>query len=108
TSDPPEYTPRLSTSPGKPAVEVIKPGADAAGRGHAIPMTVARSLPVDPRQVKAVCDRYKETGQGPVDGYADDFECGVNLLTRYPLTPKARAAVYRMLAALPRIQKENR
>jgi hypothetical protein len=107
TSDPPEYSPRLSTSPGRPTVEAIKPGGDAAGRGHAIPMAVARSLPADPGQVKAVCDRYKATGQGPVDGYADDFECGVNLLTRYPLAPKARGAVYRMLAALPHIQKEN-
>jgi hypothetical protein len=107
TSDPPEYNPRLSTSHGKPIVDVIKPGADAAGRGHAIPMTVARSLPVDPDKVKAVCDRYKETGQGPVNGYADGFECGVNLLIRYPLAPKARAGVYRMLAALPRINKEN-
>lgn len=107
TSDPPEYSPRLSTSPGKPTVDVIKPGADAAGYGHVIPMTVARSLPTDPDKVKVVCDRYKQTAQGAVNGYDDDFDCGVNLLTRYPLTPKARAAVYRMLAGLPRIQKED-
>lgn len=107
TSDPPEYSPRLFTSPGKPTVEVIKPGTDAAGGGHVIPMTVARSLLADPDKVKAVCDHYKQAGDGAVNGYSDDFDCGVNLLIRYPLAPKARAAVYRMLAALPDIRKEN-
>ncbi|MFC4912411.1 CU044_5270 family protein [Actinomadura gamaensis] len=109
------YKPRpLSASPGKPSTSrtPLRRG-EIFWLGRNVTMKDLRGLPADPKALKKALLRWYEGHGTEADGQkstADEwlFDVARGLLTDMPVTPKVRAATFRLLAGLPSVASLGR
>ncbi|MFD0905085.1 CU044_5270 family protein, partial [Actinomadura sediminis] len=102
---------RATTAPGPVTTESspLVDGDKVFWLGRNVTMEDLRALPADPAKLKAELLRWyaghdTESADRPMSADAWLYRTSVGLVTDMPVTPRVRAAAFRMLAGLPAVE----
>ncbi|WP_242883449.1 CU044_5270 family protein [Actinomadura litoris] len=102
---------KLRTAPGRQTVSSMPlvDGDKVFWLGRNVTMKDLRALPADPKRLKATLMRWygghdTEAESVPMSADAWLYRVGGNVVTSLPVSPKVRAAAFRMLAGLKSVE----